>query len=193
MVAGRTIRFGGPRFEYPCFRVLRIALQPLHFTRPTFRHYLTAQRIFFPPVTPLPNAGLGALIIEVPGSHTDTHTHTDTDTGSTPLDEWSARLRCRYIHKTQQIPVTISHAHSGIGTRDRSNQATADFTAIGIELNFLLLNIISGPEIWVETVPHPPDTRASHMLLLPGNEPTKIAGWAHRDVGYGLHQGVLRF
>jgi hypothetical protein len=49
------------------------------------------------------------------------HTHTH---GRTPLDEWSARRRGLYLHRTTQH--TNIHAPSMIRTRDPSNQAAAD-------------------------------------------------------------------
>jgi hypothetical protein len=53
-------------------------------------------------------------------SHIQTH-------GRTPLDEWSARRRDLYLHRTtQHINTTDIHATSGIRTRDPSNQAAAD-------------------------------------------------------------------
>jgi hypothetical protein len=56
--------------------------------------------------------------IQVFWSHTiDTH-------GRTPLDEWSARRRGLYLHRTTQQ--TNIHTLSGIRTRNSSNQATAD-------------------------------------------------------------------
>jgi hypothetical protein len=39
-------------------------------------------------------------------THTDTHRHTQTHRhtpGGNPLNLWSARRRCRYLHNTQQI------------------------------------------------------------------------------------------
>jgi hypothetical protein len=51
--------------------------------------------------------------------------HTQLDThGRTPLDEWSARRRDLYLHRTTQH-ITI-HAPSGIRTLDPSNQPAAD-------------------------------------------------------------------
>jgi hypothetical protein len=50
-------------------------------------------------------------------------THIQTH-GRTPLDEWSARRRGLYLHRTTQQ--TNIHASSGIWTRDPSNQAAAD-------------------------------------------------------------------
>jgi hypothetical protein len=45
----------------------------------------------------------------------------------TPLDEWSARRRGLYLHRTTQyINTTNIHSPSGIRTRDPSNQAAAD-------------------------------------------------------------------
>jgi len=45
-----------------------------------------------------PNSGLGRIIIEVSRPHTIRHTHTHTHThGSTPLKEWSALRRGRYL------------------------------------------------------------------------------------------------
>ena len=59
--------------------------------------------------------------------HTHTHTYTHTHTHSrTPLDEWSARRRCRYLHNTQQTQRTNIQALSGIRTRDPSNWAASD-------------------------------------------------------------------
>jgi hypothetical protein len=51
------------------------------------------------------------------------HTHIQTH-GRTPLDEWSARRRDLYLHRTTQQ--TDIHASSGIRNRDPSNQAAAD-------------------------------------------------------------------
>jgi hypothetical protein len=59
---------------------------------------------------------LGRLIVEVSRSQLDTHTH-----GRTPLNEWSARRRGRYLHNTQQTQETNIHAFSGIRTRDPRN------------------------------------------------------------------------
>jgi hypothetical protein len=53
-------------------------------------------------------------------------THIQTR-GRTPLDEWSARRRGLYLHRTtQHINTTNIHVPSGIRTRDPSNQAAAD-------------------------------------------------------------------
>jgi hypothetical protein len=53
-------------------------------------------------------------------------THIQTH-GRTPLDEWSARRRDLYLHRTtQHINTTNIHALSGIRTSDPSNQAGAD-------------------------------------------------------------------
>jgi hypothetical protein len=55
-------------------------------------------------------------------------THIQTH-GRTPLDEWSARRRGLYLHKTtQHINITEKYipAPSGIRIRDPSNQAAAD-------------------------------------------------------------------
>jgi hypothetical protein len=82
------------------------------------------ENFFSPPVTPLPSAGLGFLILEVSGSHTHRQDPSERVISSSQ----------RLLH-TQQILVTNSHALSGIRTRDRNNQATADRTAIGIDLN----------------------------------------------------------
>ena len=98
----------------------------------------------FSSVSLQPNSGLGRLIVEVSGYHTIRHTHTLTHTqmhGRTPLNEWSARRRGRYLHYTQHTQETNFHARSGIRTCDSSSQATADLdrmdTGIGrIELSF---------------------------------------------------------
>jgi hypothetical protein len=68
-----------------------------------------------------PNSGLGRLSVDVSRSHTDTHT-----LGRTPLNEWSARRRGRYLHNTKQTQETNIHDFSGIRTRDPSNQAASD-------------------------------------------------------------------
>jgi hypothetical protein len=55
------------------------------------------------------------------------YAHTPTYTcGRTPLNEWSALRRERYIHTTQQIEQTNIHAPSRIRTRDPSNQVASD-------------------------------------------------------------------
>jgi hypothetical protein len=55
------------------------------------------------------------------------HTQLDTHTPSrTPLKEWAARHRGRYVQNTQQTPKTHIHALSGIWTLDPGNQAAAD-------------------------------------------------------------------
>ena len=85
-----------------------------------------------------PNSGPRRLVVEVSRSHTHTHTHTHTHArarartharthahGRTPLDEWSARRKDRYLHNTQTQD-TIIHALGGIRTRDLSNQAASD-------------------------------------------------------------------
>jgi hypothetical protein len=55
-----------------------------------------------------PNSGPRRLVVEASRSHTHTRTHTRTHThththahGRTPLDEWSARRKDRYLHNTQ--------------------------------------------------------------------------------------------
>ena len=56
-------------------------------------------------------------------SHTHAHTHTH---GRTPLNEWSARRRGRYLHTTQQTQQKNMHAVSGSQTRDPVTQQPAD-------------------------------------------------------------------
>jgi len=55
----------------------------------------------------------------------DTHTHTHTH-GRTPLNEWSARRRDRYLHNTQQTQETDIHATGEIQTRNPSNGEAVD-------------------------------------------------------------------
>jgi hypothetical protein len=81
-------------------------------------------------VTQQPNSGLGRHIVKVARSQTP---------GRTPLNEWSARRRGRYLHNTQQTQEMNIHVLSGIRTCDPSNRAVAnlllgalDRTAIGI-------------------------------------------------------------
>ena len=70
-----------------------------------------------------PNWGLDRLIVEVSRSHTIRHTHT---LGRTPLNEWSARRRGRYLHHTQQTQEANNHGLSGIRTRNPTNRVAAD-------------------------------------------------------------------
>jgi hypothetical protein len=61
-----------------------------------------------------------ASFFSVSRSHTIRHTHTHTHThtaGMTPLNEWSARHRRRYLNNTQQTQETNIHALSGIWTQ----------------------------------------------------------------------------
>ena len=55
--------------------------------------------------------------------HTHTHTHTP---GRTPLIEWSASRKSRYLHSIQETQATNISAVSGIWTRDLSNHVAAD-------------------------------------------------------------------
>jgi hypothetical protein len=73
---------------------------------------------FFPYVTQQPKSGPGRLIVEVARSHTIRHT-----AGRTPLNEWSARRRGRYLQETQERNI---HALSGIRNCDHNNQAAAN-------------------------------------------------------------------
>jgi hypothetical protein len=72
-----------------------------------------------------PNLGLGRLIVEIYVSHTIRHTHTHTP-DRTPLKEWSALLRGRYLHNTQQTQETNIHGLIGIRTHNTSNRAVVD-------------------------------------------------------------------
>jgi len=78
-------------------------------------------------VTQQSKSGLGHLILENSRSHTIrlTHTHTQTHV-RTPLTEWLARRRGRYLHNTQQTQQMNIHALSGIGTHDPKNHTAAD-------------------------------------------------------------------
>jgi hypothetical protein len=62
-------------------------------------------------------------VFEVSRSQTDRHTHTH---GRTPVLEWSARRRGRYLHNTQQSQETNTHALSGILTCDHTKQLVGD-------------------------------------------------------------------
>ena len=63
--------------------------------------------------------------VQVSGSHIIRHTHTH---GRTLLNEWSADLRDRYIHKTHRAQKTKFHASSGIRSRDSSNRDATDLS-----------------------------------------------------------------
>jgi hypothetical protein len=58
----------------------------------------------------------GQLLIVI--GHTQTHTHT---AGRTPLNQWSALRKGRYLHNKHK-----RHAFDGIRTSDSSNRVTAD-------------------------------------------------------------------
>ena len=85
--------------------------------------FAMVKRVFHVPKQP--NEGVGRLFVEVTASHTTGHTHTHTP-GNTPLYEWSARRRGRYLHETQYTHSMIFLALNGILTRDPNNQANAD-------------------------------------------------------------------
>jgi hypothetical protein len=84
--------------------------------------------LFFISVTQKPNWSLGASLLRfldhtLNQTHTHTHTHKP---GITPLYEWSARLRGRYLPNTQETQQTNIHAFSRIRPRDPNNQAATD-------------------------------------------------------------------
>ena len=65
-------------------------------------------------------------------THTHTHTHTHTRThahthtpGRTPLNEWSALRRGRYMHNTQQTQQRNIYSLAGIRSYDPGNQVAA--------------------------------------------------------------------
>jgi len=88
----------------------------------------TFDSLCFLPLAQQPNLGLGRLIVvEVSRLHTIRRTYIHKYTPDrTPLNEWSARRRGRYLHNTQQTWETNIHASSGTRTRDPSNKATVD-------------------------------------------------------------------
>jgi hypothetical protein len=97
-----------------------------------------------------PNSGLGPLTAEVSLSHTHAHTRTHTHTpGRTPLNEWSARLRARYLHNkhNRRVATPSTKFEPAIPTNKRpqtyawdcaaAGLAVARFTEHGIEANAL--------------------------------------------------------
>lgn len=54
------------------------------------------------------------------------HTVRHTTISTTPLNEWTARWRGRYLHNKQKTVERNIHEFSGIGIRDSSNRAAAD-------------------------------------------------------------------
>ena len=46
--------------------------------------------------------------------------------GKSPLNEWSARRKGRFLHNTQQTQVAKDYALNGIRTRVSNNQTPAD-------------------------------------------------------------------
>jgi len=83
--------------------------------------YVSKPCIHFYFVSKQPNFGLGRLISNLHRSHKITQTPERT-----PLNEWPARRRGRYLDKTQQANETNTHAVSGIRTRDPRNRAAED-------------------------------------------------------------------
>jgi hypothetical protein len=82
---------------------------------------------------------------DVSWSHIQTH-------GRTPLDEWSARRRDLYLHRTtQHINTTNIHTPSGIWTRDPSNKRPQIYaldradTGIGMKREQKTKNVSVGP------------------------------------------------
>ena len=73
------------------------------------------------------NSGLGRLDVEVSRSPTISHTHTHTHTHThdrTPLNEWSARRRYRYLHNTQQTQGTNIHQGTQRNSNPQSHQSS---------------------------------------------------------------------
>jgi hypothetical protein len=73
------------------------------------------------PAAKRPKTDLRLLNFEFSISHTITHTP-----GRTPLNERSPRLRCHYLHNTQQTQDTNIHALSGVRSLDPKNEAASD-------------------------------------------------------------------
>jgi hypothetical protein len=80
--------------------------------------------IYFFFVTKQLTPGPGRLVVEFSRSHTFIFT---------PLYEWSARRRGRYLHNTQQTQETNIHALSESRTHDPGKQAALDRTATGFD------------------------------------------------------------
>jgi hypothetical protein len=78
--------------------------------------YLIEPKDSFPSSPHRPNSILGRLV-EVSRSHTP---------GKSPLNEWSACRRDRYLHNTQQAEETNIRTRNEIGTRDPNNRMDAD-------------------------------------------------------------------
>ena len=108
-------------FIFTFYCVLKVVRPSSHCNR-SFPWLLKLYFNFFS-VAPQPNSRLDRLIVEVSRPHTIRHTRTP---GRTPLNEWSARRRGRYLHNTQQTHETNIHAPSGIQTRDPSKRTAAD-------------------------------------------------------------------
>jgi hypothetical protein len=68
-----------------------------------------------------PTSGLRRLTVEVARSHT----HTE---GRTPLKDWAARRRGRYLHNTRRPEETNVDTLSGIPNRDSCSQAAANLS-----------------------------------------------------------------
>ena len=74
-------------------------------------------------VAPQTNSGLSSLTVDVCRSHIIRYTHT---VGRTPLDEWSARHRDRYLRSKRQTKESSTHVLSEIRTRNPNKRAAAD-------------------------------------------------------------------
>ena len=69
------------------------------------------------------NSGVDRLTVEVSRLHTIRHRHTPR---MTPPDEWPARRRGQYLHKTQLTQQTKIHSLSGFQTLGPCNRAAVD-------------------------------------------------------------------
>jgi hypothetical protein len=81
-------------------------------------------------VTQQLNSDVDRLIVEVSRSHTIRHTHTHTR-GRTPLNEWSARRRGRYLHNRRKS-MPSARFETATPANKRLQTYCLDRTATGI-------------------------------------------------------------
>jgi hypothetical protein len=111
-----------------------------------------------------PNSDTVHFVVEISRSHTHTHTHTHT-TGMTPLNEWPARRRGRYLHSTQQTQQTNIHVFEpAIPTIKRPQTYVSDCTVAGIGRRKITTTLL-----YVTYVARVTNRRVSHYVFKDNN------------------------
>jgi hypothetical protein len=90
-----------------------------------------------------PKSGLGHPIVEVSRSQTVRHT-----AGRTPLNEWSAHRKGRYLHNTQQTPMPSVRFESAILAVERLKTYALDRMVTGIGSFYISLPNVEWIPAW---------------------------------------------